>query len=71
MLLLEFIVLSENTIIVERFDSLGLLQNMLQPFINSYLPLQIYIHLCLFLIRLLLYFIFGLIYITNILSELL
>jgi hypothetical protein len=71
MLFLEFIIFFEDNIIVERFDSLGLFQNLLQPFIKSHLPLQILIHLCLFLVRLPLHFIFGLIYITNILFELL
>jgi hypothetical protein len=70
MLLLEFIVLSKNIVIVERFDVVSLLQNMLQPFINNFLPLKVFVHLCLFLLKLLLYFMFGLVYITNILSEL-
>ncbi len=71
MLLLEFIVLSKDTIIIEGFYSLGLLQNLLQPFIKSHLPLQKFIHLCLLLVRLPFYIIFGLVYITNIHFELL
>jgi hypothetical protein len=71
MLFLEFIIFFEDNIIVEGFDSLGLLQNLLQPFIKSHSPLQILVHLCLSLVRLPLHFIFGLIYITNILFELL
>jgi hypothetical protein len=39
MLLFEFIILTENIIIVEWFDALGLLQNLLQPFINNLLLL--------------------------------
>jgi len=68
MLLLEFI---EDIVIIEGFESLGLVLNMLQPFINNLLPLQVFVHFNLSLLRLRLYFIFGLVYITNIFFKLL
>jgi len=71
MLLLEFIVFSKDIVIFERFNAMGLFHNMLQPFINNLLPLQVSIHPCLSLLKLLLYFILGLAYITNIISKLL
>jgi hypothetical protein len=52
MLLLEFIILSKDIVIVERFDSLGLLQNLLQPSINNHLPLQVSIHFYMLLLKL-------------------
>jgi hypothetical protein len=52
MLLMDFIIFFEDTIIVQGFDSLGLLQNLLQPFIKNHLPLQVYVHPCLFLVKL-------------------
>jgi hypothetical protein len=39
LLFLEFIIISENIVIVEGFDSFNMFQNMLQPFINNHLPL--------------------------------
>ncbi len=39
MLFFLFIIFFEDIIIIEGFDSLGLLQNMLQPFIKSHPPL--------------------------------
>jgi len=71
MLLLEFTIFPENTIIIERLDSLGLFQKILQLFNKSHVPLQIFVHLCLPLIRLPLYIILDLIYITNVYVELL
>ncbi len=50
MLLFEFIVLSKDIIIVKGFDSLSLLQNLLQSFIKSHIYLcmfmSIFAHLC-------------------------
>jgi hypothetical protein len=47
------------------------MQIFLQFFIKSYLTLWIFIHLCMPLVRLHLYLIIGLIYITNVQFELL
>ncbi len=71
MLFPKFIVLFIDLVIVEGFDALCMFQNLLQPFINSILPLLVFVHLCMSILILLLYFIFGLVYITNILFELL
>jgi hypothetical protein len=64
-MLLELTIFCEDTIIIERFYSLGLLQKFLQLFIKGHLLLQISIHLCMHVVNLPLYVIFGLIYITN------
>jgi hypothetical protein len=56
----EFIVISKNIVIVEGFDSMGLLQNLLQYFIKNHPPLYVYVHFYLSLIRLPMYFIFRL-----------
>jgi hypothetical protein len=63
----EFIVFFKEIVIIERLDSLGLIQKFLQLFIKSHMPLQI-VHLCLLMVKLPLYLIFSLIYITNVCS---
>jgi hypothetical protein len=69
MLIIEFNVLFKDIVIVEGFDSLSLLQNLLQYFIKNHLPLQVSVHLYMSLVGLPLYFIFRLVYITNIFSK--
>jgi hypothetical protein len=71
MMLLEFIVCSEDIVIIERFDPLALLQNFLQLFIKSHLSLQISVHFFLPMVKLPLYFILGFIYVNNVHFELL
>jgi hypothetical protein len=63
----EFIVFFKEIVIIERLDSLGFIQKFLQLFIKSHMLLQI-VHLCLLMVKLPLYLIFSLIYITNVCS---